>query len=105
MVLPQAADLIRYLGREIAETTARQDAAGGPRTRRRTAALATANPCLDPEHPDMTEAAAYPDTIKMIAAILRDPGTHPPGRNNWQKSGQAVGGPTSMAHHHGLSCQ
>ena len=63
----------------LAETTARKHAADGPRTRRRTAALAPANPGLDPQHPDMAQAAAYPDTIKMIAAILREPGTPPGG--------------------------
>jgi hypothetical protein len=63
----------------LAETTARQQTAGGPRARRRTATLAMANPGLDPEHPDMAEAAAYPGTIEMTAAILRDPGTLPAG--------------------------
>jgi len=63
----------------LAETTARQQTADSPRARRRTATLAMANPGLDPEHPDTTEAAAYPDTIEMTAAILRDPGTLPAG--------------------------
>ncbi len=55
----------------LAETTARQHAAGDPDGRRRTATLAMANPGLDPGHPDIAEAAAYPGTIKMAAAILR----------------------------------
>ncbi len=38
-----------------------------------------ANPGLDPEHPDLAEAAAYPDTIEMTAVILRGPGTLPAG--------------------------
>jgi len=63
----------------LAETTARQQMTGGPRARRRAAALTKANPGLDPEHPEMAEAAAYPDTIKMAAAILRSPGPLPAG--------------------------
>jgi len=53
-----------------------------------------ANPGPDPGHPDIAEAAAYPDTIKMAAAILRGHGTLQPGRNNWQRSARAIGGPT-----------
>ena len=63
----------------LAETTARQQPAGDPHGRRRTATLAMANPGLDPGHPDIAEAAAYPDTIKMAAAILRGHGTLPAG--------------------------
>ncbi len=63
----------------LAETTARHQAVGDPRTRQCTAALATANPGLDPGHPDMAEAAAYPGTIKMAAALLRAPGALPAG--------------------------
>jgi len=65
----------------LAETTARQQAAGtgDPRGRQRTATLAMANPGLDPGHPDIAEAAAYPDTIKMAAAILRGHDTLPAG--------------------------
>jgi hypothetical protein len=66
----------------VAETTARQQAAataGSPHARRRAAALASSNPGLDPGHPDMTEAAAYPETIKIAAAILGDPGGIPAG--------------------------
>ena len=54
----------------LAEATAREKAAGGPAARRRAAALALASPGLDPGHPDTAEAAAYPETIKMAAAIL-----------------------------------
>jgi hypothetical protein len=63
----------------LAETTARQQAAGTPGTRRRAAELALANPGLDPEYPDTAEAAAYPDTIKMAAALLTTPGALPAG--------------------------
>ena len=63
----------------LAETTARQQAAGDPRGRRRTATLATANPGLDPGHPDIAEAAAYPGTIKMATVILRGHGALPAG--------------------------
>ena len=54
----------------LAETTARQDNAGRPAARRRAAALALASPSLNPGHPDTAEAAAYPETIKMAAALL-----------------------------------
>ena len=54
----------------LAEATAREKAADGPAARRRAAALAQASPGLDPGHPDTAEAAAYPETIKMAAAIL-----------------------------------
>ena len=63
----------------LAETTARQETAGGPDTRRRAAALAPANPALDPGHPDTAEAAAYPEAIKVAAALLRTPGALPGG--------------------------
>ena len=63
----------------LAETTARQQAAAGPRARQRAAALALANPGLDAQHPDTAEAAAYPETIKMAAAILSAPGALPAG--------------------------
>jgi hypothetical protein len=59
----------------LAETTARQDAIGGPDTRPRATALALASPGLDPEHPDM----AYPETIKAAAALLRTSGALPDG--------------------------
>ena len=57
----------------LAEATAREKAAAGPAARRRAAALALASPGLDPGHPDTAEAAAYPETIKMAAAILSAP--------------------------------
>jgi hypothetical protein len=63
----------------LAETTARQDATGGPHARRRATALAMASPGLDPAHPDTAEAAAYPETIKIAAALLRTPGALPGG--------------------------
>ena len=63
----------------LAETTARHDSIGGPEARRRTTALAFAVPGLDPEHPDTAEAAAYPETIKVAAALLRTPGALPGG--------------------------
>jgi len=63
----------------LAETTARQGTTGGPDARRRTAALALASPSLDPGHPDTAEAAAYPETVKAAAALLRTPGTLPSG--------------------------
>lgn len=66
----------------LAEATARQQAtatAGSPHARRRTAILAPSSPGLDPGHPDMAEAAAYPETIKMAAAILGTPGALPAG--------------------------
>ena len=47
--------------------------------RRRTATLAMANPGLDPGHPDIAEAAAYPGTIKMATVILRGHGALPAG--------------------------
>jgi hypothetical protein len=61
----------------LAETTARQDAIGGPNARQRATALALASPGLEPEHPDTAEAAAYPETIKAAAALLRTPGALP----------------------------
>jgi hypothetical protein len=61
----------------LAEATAREKAAGGPAARRRAAALALASPGLDPGHPDTAEAAAYPETIKMAAAILSAPHAGP----------------------------
>ena len=81
----QAASLARQHGITslvLAEATARQQAAataGSPHTRQRTAMLASSSPGLDPGHPDMAEAAAYPETIKMAAAILSDPGALPAG--------------------------
>src|ERR1035441_5759105 len=66
----------------LAETTARQQAAataGSPHARRRAAALASSNPGLDPGQPDMAEAAAYFETIKLAAAILSEPGELPAG--------------------------
>jgi hypothetical protein len=63
----------------LAETTARQDVTGGPEAGRRARALALATPGVDPEHPDTAEAAAYPETIKVAAALLRTPGALPGG--------------------------
>jgi hypothetical protein len=63
----------------LAATTARQETAGGPDARRRAAALALASPDLDPRHPDTAEAAAYPETVKIAAALLRAPGALPGG--------------------------
>src|SRR5208282_4454218 len=61
----------------LAEATARETAAGGPAARRRAAALALASPGLDPGHPDTAEAASYPETIAMAAAILSAPPAGP----------------------------
>ena len=66
----------------LAEAAARQQAVattGSPHAHRRAAVLASSNPGLDLKHPDMTEAAAYPETIKMVAAILSDHGGTPAG--------------------------
>jgi len=65
----------------LAATTARRQAAaaGSPHALRRAGILASSNPGLDPGHPDMTEAAAYPETIKMTTAILNDPSGTPAG--------------------------
>ncbi len=66
----------------LAEATARQQAGAttcSPHARRLAAALASSNPGLDPGHPDMAEATAYPETIRMAAAILNDPGRAPAG--------------------------
>jgi hypothetical protein len=63
----------------LAETTARQEASGEPAAWRRAAALALASPGLDPGHPDTTEAAAYPETIRMATALLSTPGALPAG--------------------------
>src|SRR5216683_2827116 len=63
----------------LAETTARQGTTGCPDARRRAAALALASAGLDPGHPDTAEAAAYPETVKAAAALLRTPGTLPSG--------------------------
>jgi hypothetical protein len=63
----------------LAEATARQDTIGGPDARRRAAALALASPAPDPGHPDTAEAAAYPETVKVAAALLRTPGALPGG--------------------------
>jgi hypothetical protein len=61
----------------LAEATARENAASGPAARRRAATLAQASPGLDPGHPDTAEAAAYPETIKMAAALLSAPHAGP----------------------------
>lgn len=61
----------------LAEATARRDSIGAPEARQRATALAFAVPGLDPEHPDTAEAAAYPETIKAAAALLRTPGALP----------------------------
>lgn len=63
----------------LAETTARQDSVGTPDARRRAETLAQASPSLDPQHPDTAEAAAYPETIKATARLLRTPGALPGG--------------------------
>lgn len=63
----------------LAEIAARQQTAIQPATRRRAIALALAIPGLDPGHPDIAEAAAYPDTIKIAAALLATPGPLPAG--------------------------
>ena len=63
----------------LAETTARQETTGTPDARRRATALVLASPGLDPQHPDTAEAAAYPETIKAAAALLRTPGALPAG--------------------------
>ena len=66
----------------LAEATTRQQTAapaGSPHARQRAAMLTSSSPGLDPEHPDMAEAAAYPETIKMAAAVLSDPGALPTG--------------------------
>ncbi len=63
----------------LAETTTRQEASDEPTARRRAAALALASPGLDPGHPDTAEAAAYPETIRMAAALLGTPGALPAG--------------------------
>ena len=63
----------------LAGTTARQETVGTPKARRRATALALASPGLDPEHPDTAEAAAYPETIRVAAALLRTPGALPDG--------------------------
>jgi hypothetical protein len=62
----------------LAETTARQHSTSTPATRR-AEALALASPGLDPQHPDTAEAAAYPETIKAAARLLRTPGALPAG--------------------------
>jgi len=63
----------------LAEATARQETAGMPGTRQRVTTLTLATPGLDPGHPDTAEAAAYPETIKMAAALLTTPGALPAG--------------------------
>lgn len=63
----------------LAETTAYRETRDGPDARRRTTALALASPELDPWHPDTAEAAAYPETVKVAAALLRTPGALPGG--------------------------
>jgi hypothetical protein len=62
----------------LAEATAREKAAAEPAARRRAITLALASPGLaDPGHPDAAEAAAYPETITIAAAILSAPRTGP----------------------------
>jgi hypothetical protein len=65
----------------LAEATARQQAApaSSPDIRQRAKMLAAARPGLHPGHPDAAEAAAYPETIRTAAAILREPGALPAG--------------------------
>jgi hypothetical protein len=63
----------------LAEMTACRDTIGGTDARRRAAALALASPGLDPGHPDMAEAAAYPETINAASVLLRTPGALPGG--------------------------
>jgi hypothetical protein len=63
----------------LAETAARQGTTGDQDARQRAAALALASPGLDPGHPDTAEAAAYPETVKAAAALLRTPGALPSG--------------------------
>lgn len=63
----------------LAEAAARQEIAGMPGTRQRVTTLALATPGLDPGHPDTAEAAAYPETIKMAAALLTTPDALPAG--------------------------
>jgi hypothetical protein len=63
----------------LAEATARPDSAGTPDARRQAGVLALASPGLDPQHPDTAEAAAYPETIKAAAKLLRTPGALPGG--------------------------
>jgi hypothetical protein len=78
----QAARLARQHGITrlvLAETTASQQTADGPDARQRAAALAHGHPGLDPGHPDTAGAAAYPETIKIAAALLRAPGELPAG--------------------------
>lgn len=59
----------------LAEATARQQAGGtaaaSTPARQRAAALASASPRLDPEDPDIADAACYPELITMAAATLR----------------------------------
>lgn len=63
----------------LAETTARNDSTSTPTARRRAEALTLASPGLDPQHPDTAEAAAYPETIKAAARLLRTPDALPGG--------------------------
>lgn len=59
---------------------------------------------VDVGHPDMADAAAYPETIKTAAAILNHPGRTSAGRPNWQNPAPAPGGPTSMTPSPSHSC-
>lgn len=63
----------------LAETIASRATIGGTAARRRATAIALASPGLDPGHPDTAEAAAYPETIKAAAMLLRTPGALPGG--------------------------
>lgn len=66
----------------LAETTARQQAGdtAGPSTpaRQRATALASYSPRLDPEDPDIADAACYPEIIAIAAVMLRS-GARPGG--------------------------
>ena len=81
----QAARLARQHGVTrfvLAEATARQQTpptASSPHARQRAVVLASSSPGLDPGHPDTAEAATYPETIMMAAAILSNPGALPTG--------------------------
>lgn len=63
----------------LAETIARQGTIGAPDARRRAMTLAQASPHIDPGHPDTTEAAAYPETVKAAVVLLRAQGALPGG--------------------------
>ena len=57
----------------LAEATAREKAAAGRPPGDAPPRSPWPSPGLDPGHPDTAEAAAYPETIKMAAAILSTP--------------------------------